>query len=247
MKCRDIDKLMVLAAYGEATADGQRSLEFHLQHCSDCKAKYRALQEDLGKISDNTAKVPEFDWEESGKNIQAALDMELKKRARSRFLFGMPFKAAAAVGIFCLGILVGWLAFHSPSLEVSGDVDLSGKILSLLDRHLGAVRISLLEYLNFHDQADRSVFLSFEQKQADQLLFQNRLLISSCKESENRELIGLLENLNFILQEITNLSPEKPEYLTFIKSLLRDSDILLRIDYFQREGFREKSEKERLL
>jgi hypothetical protein len=246
MTCKDMDELMVMAVYAEAEPEEQRSLDFHLQHCSDCEAKYRALREDLAGISENVAEVPAFDWAESGHNIHAVLAREKKKHTRSRLFSGAPWKTAAAVGIFCLGILVGWLAFHNPSLEVGEDADLSGRVFSLLDRHLGTVRISLLGYVNLHDPADRPALFLFEQSQARQLLFQNRLLISHFHHGENQKLIGLLDSLNFILQEISNLPPEETESLMFIKTLLKDSDILFRIDDFHREGIRDLSAKERL-
>ena len=237
---------MVLAAYGEADPEGRHRLDLHLRHCPDCAARYRALREDLARISENTAEVPEFDWEGSGNHIHAVLTGRIEKRTGSRRVFGMPLKTAAAVGIFCLGVLAGWWAFHSPVFEKGGDAALSGQIFSLLDRHLGNVRLSFLEYANFQNPADRPALFVFEQNQARHLLFQNRLLISHFQQSENQELLGLLDNLNFILQEISNLSREKTESLTFIRSLLRDSDILYRIDFFQRQGIRGLSTKERL-
>jgi hypothetical protein len=172
--------------------------------------------------------------------------MEGKKRYIFRFDSGTPLKIGAAVGFFLLGILVGWLALHNPRLELGENARVEGKIFGLLDRHLDTVRISLLEYANFRDPADGPALFVFEQSQAKHLLFQNRLLISFFHQSNNQELTGVLDSLNFILQEISNLPPEEIESFSFIKSLLKSSDILFRIDYLHRRVIRDLGTKERL-
>jgi hypothetical protein len=145
------------------------------------------------------------------------------------------FKAAMIVAVFCLGIFAGKLIFYRTPAGISGESDFSTNISSLLDNHLGSVQISLLEFLNFPEMKDQHYLWIFEKKQTEQLLFQNRLLLSYLKDTANPALIDLLEDLDLILLEVANLSSDKPEYLGFIKSLLRESDIIFRVNHLMQK------------
>lgn len=236
MKCKKTEKLALLVFYGEATPEEQRRLDNHVRNCPDCAAKVRNIREVIAKLKENISETPDFSWDESWKRINTVLKRrELKHNMRPRFLPVMSLKAALIVAVFCLGIFAGKLIFHRSPAGISGESDFSTNISSLLGDHLGSVRISLLEFLNSPEMKDQSSLWIFEKKQTEQLVFQNRFLLSHLKDSVNPVLMDLLNDLDIILKEIANLSPDKPEYLGFIKSLLRESDIIFRVNHFMRE------------
>ncbi|MBN1273012.1 MAG: hypothetical protein JXB26_12150 [Candidatus Aminicenantes bacterium] len=245
MKCKKAQKWALFAFYGEATQREQRRLNKHIQHCPDCAAKIRDMKENLFKVKEKISRVPDFNWENSWKKIDAVLKREeLKSHLKPRFLPAVPLRAAVFTAIFCLGILAGELIFHRPSPKTSEEAGLHPNIAGLLDRHLVSVRICLLEYLNFRDMKDRTDLLSFEKKHTDKLLFQNRLLKSYLKDSASPVLINLLEDLDILLQEVANLTPDRPEYMAYIKSLLSDSDIIFRLHYLRQNKEWAKDKKE---
>lgn len=234
MKCNKTEQLALLVFYGEATPGEQRRLDNHMRHCLDCAAKVRKMREELTEMKKNISEVPDFSRVDPWEKINTVLKREeFKHNMKPRFFPDVSLKAALIIAVFCLGIFAGKLIFYPAPSGISGEDDFSSNISGILEKHLGSVRISLMEFLNFHDMKDQYSLWLFEKKQTEKLLFQNRLLLSYLKDSTNPPLIDLLEDLDLILQEIANLSPDKPEYLSFIKSLLKDTDIIFRVNHFR--------------
>jgi predicted anti-sigma-YlaC factor YlaD len=128
-RCKEMASRLADYAAGELLAAEVQRLEAHLHTCPDCRQEYaltRALNEEARRWEDNCqAVMASIDWEKTARTISSQIAFKPTKTRKPRkslvswFHFDLPvisfnwqMALPAMVGIFLLGIGLGYLLFH---------------------------------------------------------------------------------------------------------------------------------------
>lgn len=224
MNCHDAERDLILSYYGDLDDSVRAVVEGHVRSCPACARKRADLETELKEMARVAGSCPEFDWDRSWRVIREGLDG--RARARSRRAFAVRrLMPAAGLAALVLGIIVGTRVFKT---EPRGAAD-ERVMARLLQRHLGEAEVAMHEVANFDADQGSRLLLSFEQERTRSLGFRNRTMRMLARASGDPDLGRLLNDLEIILYETTNLNPGFPGAVGRIKSLIRDKDILFRI------------------
>lgn len=242
-KCehKKLAQAMVLYLYDELPEVEKRQLEEHLRECRSCMEEFNKLKGDFAKMNGALAgiSVPGFDWRKSWWIIRRSLK-EKSAGKTSLFSFsGWVLKFAAAAVIFVIGMFAGKIIFFSPQVQQktieSRSTDTPSHLTAVYREHFEDVKTTIMEYANYREGDDASRFLLFEKGRVKGLLSRNRLLKNYVSGEEFLVLKQLLDELEMILIEISNLTAHNPDYLRFIKDQLKEKEIIFKMNYFKLE------------
>jgi len=232
---------MVLYLYDELPEEEKGQFEAHLRECRSCMDEFNKVKDDVTKMNGALAgiSVPEFDWTKSWWIIRRSIKEKSTKRPLLFPFSGWVLKFAAAAVIFVIGIFTGKVLFFSPQgqqkASESHDTVPHTQLSTIYREHFEDVKTTIMEYANYRE-GDEDVQLLFPEKdRVKNLLSRNRLLKNYVKGEEFLVLKQLLDELEMILIEISNLTAHNPEYLRFIKDRLREKEIIFKMNYFKLE------------
>lgn len=229
MNCRDAEKEMILLLSNDLDPQKQQILEAHLGDCPACSQKYEEIKKDLEWMAALPGRRPEFDWDRSWNVIRDRLKRNIWARELRIFQSLRILKTAAVLGIFLLGIVIGRQLLLPPAADLSLQSRRLKVTSRLIQQHLEETGLALLEYSNRKSLAtDRQIF-DLEKQRARFLLFQNRTLQSFLEESVDPSVSALLRDLEILLYEAANLEVGTTANHAFIKTMIKDKDILFRI------------------
>jgi hypothetical protein len=229
MNCRDAEKEMILSLSNDLDAHKQRILDAHLEACPACSQKYKEIKRDLEWMAAFPGRQPEFDWNKSWDIIRTRLKQNIWTQERRVFQTRRMLQAAAVLGIFLVGIVIGRHFLFPPAADFSLRPPESMVTARLIQQHLEETGTALLEYSNRRSLAADSQIFELEKHRARFLLFQNRALQAFLAESVDPSVAELLEDLEILLYEASNLDAASTENQAFIKTLIKDRDIFFRI------------------
>jgi hypothetical protein len=239
MKCREAEKRMVRLLSGDLEPGERLKLRAHCRACPVCSRKNAEVEEDLKWMAQLPSGRPEFDWEASWNAIRTRMGREIPPRERRHPLVRM-LLPAASLGMLILGFVIWRYFIFPPVPEASVRPPESSLAGRLIRKHMDEVGTAFLEYMNREtSEADQRI-LVFEKQQALFLLFQNRTLRACLKRGDSPMVIPLLDDLEIVLYETANLQADIPEAHEFIKSLIRQREILFRVRYMG-NFFRDKA------
>ncbi len=229
MNCRDYEKKMILSLSNDLDPHEQKALEAHLKDCPACLQKYEKIKKELEWMAVVLNSRPEFDWDKSWDIIRNRLTRNTWIRETRIFQFRRILQAAAVLGIFLLGIVIGRYLLLNPEEELSLQSNKMIVSSRLIQQHLEETKIALLEYNNrIALGSDREIF-DFEKQRARILLFRNRALQAFLISSGDPSVTELLQDLEIILYEAANLETSSSKNHMFIKTLIKDKDIFFRM------------------
>lgn len=229
MNCRKAEKKMIFSLSNDLDPRRQQALEAHLRDCPSCRRKYEETKKDLEWLSGLPGRRPDFDWNRSWNVIQTRLRQNPWARELRILRVRRMLQAAAVLGIFLLGIMIGRHVLLPPRTDRSlqpYEQDITSR---LIRQHLEEVGTALLEYKNRGSLATDQQILVLEKQKASFLLFQNRTLQAFLEESVDPSVAELLNDLEILLYETANFEAGSPETHAFIKTLIRDKEIFFRI------------------
>jgi len=229
MNCRDAEKEMILSLSNDLDPHKQRFLEAHLKDCPACSQKYAEIEKDLEWMAGLPGRRPEFDWIRSWDTIRTRLTRNTWVRERRIFQARRVLQAAAGLGIFLLGIVIGRQFLLPPAADLSPKSHEQEVTHLLIQQHLEETGLAFLELYNRRSLAsDRRIF-DLEKQRARFLLFRNRTLQAFLEESADASVTALLRDLEILLYEAANFESASAEAHAFIKTLIKDNDIFFRI------------------
>lgn len=240
-KSKKIAEQMVLYLYDELNEEEKRQLEKHVHHCRSCAEEFNKLKENFSLVTraSETLRVPDFDWNKSWWVIRSSIRKKSRKERPFLPVSGWALKLAAAVIIFLIGIFAGKILFfpgQAPQVpEVTRSADDSFYLASMYREYFEDVKTTIMEYANYRVEDKESSLLLFEKGRVKGLLSRSRLLKSYIKGDEYAVLKQLLDELEMILIEISNLTANNPEYLLFIKELLKEKEIIFKMKHVSLE------------
>lgn len=235
MRCKKFKEKIILDLYGELSEEEKSGLESHLQECAECSRDLEFTKKVFQAVEYcKKAEIPEANWNKAWKGISSAFE-ERPKRQLSLLLFPKwAYAAAALVFVFALGIIIGSLWF--PTLQ-KGPLPQKAHLVSMdqsLQEHFESLKPVLAEYANYSASEERDGTINIDREVLKSLLIQNYLLKRALASQKNPALQELLEDVDLILREVTNLRNGDKPTLSLIKDTINQRDILFKMEIFQK-------------
>ncbi|MCP4218042.1 MAG: zf-HC2 domain-containing protein [bacterium] len=239
--CGTFEKMMDLYVCGMLTETDQLHMEAHTGECPACLRLFDGIKETYQFIDSKADTVPAHDWDTSWRIIRKQV-FETAGRKIPSFGFRIGWTLAGAAAVFLVGILVGVYLINSPYFHNAdapciqrGQAEGLKLLRTAFHRHIEDTKPVIIQYANYDDAEDREMSLSPDREIAAQLLAQNRLLqgkLAQLSPAKQRALGQLMEELELILTEISNLSEGEPENIALVKELIRIKGVLPKTEVF---------------
>ncbi len=232
MKCRDVEKKIVLSFSDDLDPLDQQAIEAHVKNCLACSRKYEEIERDIKWMARISGQTPRFNWNTSWNVIRTRLEGKMRIRDK-RILLIRRLLPTAALGILLLGFLIGkFILFPTATSPILQSLQ-PGITSRLIQKHMEEIGTILLEYMNRESLGTNQQFLVFEKQKARFLLFQNRNLRALLEEYNDPIIIPLLNDLEIVLYETANFEAGTSESHEFIKTLIKEKEIFFRIRYVE--------------
>lgn len=231
MSCKKHREQIILYLYGELAGPEQRELEQHLQECSSCARDLDYTREVFSLIDHaESADIPEAGWDRCWSGISTGIQHPGKVR-KPRWTWGPHWvpAAAAVLLVFALGIFLG--RFWPGSQPAPDQAAAQGPDFAplSLQNHFDNLKPILAEYANRAIGEPESQDVLIDRRIVQSLLVQNFMLMRMAAQN-NPEAAELLEDIDLVLREISNMDPDDPESPAMIRSLIDQRDILFKIN-----------------
>lgn len=230
MKCKKYKEQIVLYHYGELSEHEKAELEHHVKECRACLEDFEYTKKVFQLIDDNRDKVPEANWDKCWKEIGTGALVEPRKKQSFRLAPRWVFAGAALLLVFILGAFLGRYWFF-PVQDSSLEAGVSpGAMNVALKNYIDDLKPVLLEYANYTAEEKESIIIDKDFVRG--LLIQN-LLLKDLVAKSDPSLIPFLEDLDIVLNELSNM--QKGDELTpsMIKELIQEREILFQMEILQ--------------
>ena len=238
MKCL---KKHVIMAYmdKEIPERKNRKIAAHLSRCPVCREAYEKKKQDVELVMEsmdllNPPEIPAR---------VAVTPQKIDKKSRSKKFFIPAFRLwdwrVALIGsllIFILGIFVGTYFISPPSRNMLVRLESPEHLGFVLQEHFESIKPVLIEYANFPVSEEGSMDILLDKEFVSGLMERNRLIKERIPRDKNIYLKQLLDELEVILGEISSLTKEDPESLFFIKKLIKEKEILFKLEASNPQG-----------
>lgn len=220
--CQKYEALLIDKLFGDIDTRQEKQLEAHLASCPACRAiltEFREVRETLGKPQ--RPDLPAHFWESYWERLIKRMDHEpppspsLWERLLSfRLVRWAPIaQVASAAAVLVLGIFIGRTFFQSePQMTAtettpSNTVEMQ-QVAARSEQLLERSKILLIGIVN-EDLSDASAQDLKHQRQTSRtLLTEARDLRATLRQSPDRRLVQLLDQLEVVLLQIANLEAE---------------------------------------
>jgi hypothetical protein len=143
----------------------------------------------------------------------------------------MPKWAAAAAALVCvliLGFIIGRTAFIPGGGILTGAGESEDAFQISLQEHFDSLKPLLIEYAHYREDKDSDKII-LDKKYVEELLIQN-ILLKRLAEEKNPDIRQLLEDIELILREITNMDKNGTSDPLMIKEYINNQGILGAVD-----------------
>jgi hypothetical protein len=201
--------------------------------CKKCKEKIILhLYGELNETEKADLEKQDADWEKCWREIDSSVQDEPRKQKSFFLAPRWVYASAALLVVFVLGALLGRLWFF-PAQESSLDAGISQGSMNLaLKEYIDELKPVLIEYANYAASNDREETVLMDKKFVRGLLIQN-LLLEDLVAKSNPSFIPLIEDLDIILKELSNMQTGDRETPSLIKELIHEREILFKIEILQ--------------
>jgi hypothetical protein len=232
MKCKKCKEKIILHLYGELNEIEKTEFKNHIKECPEC-AKDFAYTKDVFKALDNAKEeAPDADWEKCWREIDSSVQVRSRKQKSFFLAPRWVYATAALLFVFVLGALLGRLWFF-PAQESPLDQGISQGSMNLaLKEYIDELKPILIEYANYAASNEGEETVYMDKKIIRGLLIQN-LLLKDLVAKSNPSFIPLIEDLDIILKELSNMQTGDRETPSLIKKLILEREILFKIDIVQ--------------
>lgn len=242
MNCKKYENLMIEYLDQSLSQTRTEEVNRHLQHCETCSRTFSQHQQfatsfkhTMTQQTSHLRFTPSFDPEtvatEASPTPRAS-----GRRAPLSGWFGLQLKPAFAILI--VGFIVGFLvnAFlgtngtPSSPADPGADIQTAAHVRQVVREHLEDVKPVLIEYTACSLMPDEKEDLLPDKEMVTRLLIQNRLLKKRLPTDKKERLRQLLDELELILTEISNLTDGADDACTPIKQLIKEKEILFKLE-----------------
>ncbi|NIO48906.1 MAG: hypothetical protein GTN73_05645 [Candidatus Aminicenantes bacterium] len=228
MNCEESKNFMTVSVFGKLTLSEKAELEEHLRECQKCARIYERTAH-LRPQFDKQEDIPLPDKEKSWQIISA----KAFPRKRGWKVF-FPYKklalaASALVVVFILGFIAGkQLFFKGPGDAQPESTALKGYD-SPIQRYAENLELILVSFMNRADAQRQDEISEVEKKVIKDILVQTRLLKYLVSQRDDPHLQQLIEDVEFIMTGISNLSPQDQDSADLLARLIRENKIKFKL------------------
>lgn len=233
MKCKKYEEKIILHLYGELDEKEKAELENHINECPKCSRDFAYTREVFKALDKSKEKIPEANWEKCWREIDAGAHKKPVLQKSSIFFPRWAYAAAALLLVFVLGAIIGRLLFF-PGQQAQDEQGLSpSSIQFTLHEYFEELKPVLVEYANFTSSEKGEETILMDREIARNLLIQN-ILLKSIVAKTDPTLVQLLDDVDIVLKEISNLKKEDKQTPSFIKELIQEREILFKMEILQK-------------
>ncbi len=231
MKCKKYKEKIVLYLYGELNDSDTAELENHVKECPACLEDLEYTKKVFKLVEDNKEIAPEANWAKCWREIGEGTQVQPRKQKSFLLVPRWVYAAAALLVVFVLGALIGRHWFF-PSQKSPLDPGVSQGSMNLaLNEYIDEIKPILIEYANYTTSEEEETIV-IDKEFVRSLLIQNLLLKELIAKSDP-SLIPLLEDLDIILKELSNMRKGDELTPSMIKELIHEREILFKMEIIQ--------------
>ena len=252
--CRKCRSLLIEALYDELNQEQKIWFTAHVQSCPKCAAQYQEMQATTELMSQRARTEPDsVFWNAYWDNLVDRMGMEEKsvsgiaKLMRAfwqNIIFhrGWIYRAATAVALIAIGVLIGKLYFGQPvskyadtnqTIQIPATTVDQVSLQQRTDHYIERSKILLLGLINFDPDSEDAYALNlpYQKKISQQLANEANFLKTELNDPAQRQLRNLVEDLQIILLQIANLeSDHELPGIELVKNGVERRGILLKIN-----------------
>lgn len=231
MNCEECKNLITVSVYGKLTSSEKRQLEDHLRECSECTRIYKK-SENLSSLFEDKEEIPLPDKEKSWEIISSKAIPEKSERTILFPYKKWAFAASALVIVFLLGFLIGKQVFFPGAGETPPESIALQGYESPVQRYSEELEPILINFVNRTDARKQEEMSDIEKLVVKDMLIQTKLLKHLVSQRDDPRLLQLLEDIEFILVGISNLSPQDQESAAQLTRVIRENEIKFKLKAF---------------
>jgi hypothetical protein len=232
MKCKKCKEKIILHLYGELNETEKADLEKHIKDCPECARDFAYTQNVFQALDDAKQETPDADWEKCWREIDSSVQDEPRKQKSFFLAPRWVYASAALIIVFVLGAFIGKLWFFPAQESPLGPGISQDSMNMALKEYIDDLKPVLMEYANYAASNGREETVLMDKKFVRGLLIQN-LLLKDLVAKSNPSFIPLIEDLDIILKELSNMQTGDREMPSLIKELIHEREILFKIEILQ--------------
>jgi hypothetical protein len=231
MNCEECKNLITVSVFGKLTSAEKKQLEEHLRECPECTQIFKK-SENLSSLFEDKEDIPLPDKEKSWGIIS---DKAVQRKSGRTIFFPykkLAFAASALIIVFLLGFLIGKQVFFPGPGETTPESIAFQDYESPLLRYTEGLEPILIDFVNRTDARKQEEMSDIEKLVVKEMLTQTTLLKHLVSQRDDPRLLQLLEDIEFILVGISNLSPQDQESAAQLARLIRENEIKFKLKAF---------------
>ncbi len=232
MKCKKYEEKIILYLYGELSDKQKADLQSHIQECSACAQDLEYTKKVFKALDDSKEEAPQADWEKSWREISSTSQVQLREKKSFLLTQKWVYAGAALLVVFILGALIGRFWFfpvkESPFRAGAAPTAMNPALIEYMDD----LKPILIEYANYTSSEGTEEAMLIDKDTLRSLLVQN-LLLKDIIAKSNPSLLPLLDDLDLVLKELSNMKRGDKQTPSLIKELIQEREILFKMEIFQ--------------
>jgi hypothetical protein len=224
MKCEKFRKNMILYLYEELDKKSAEELNDHIKKCPNCSKEMAYTKKVFDLVEETkTEDIPDADWEKCWSLIDEEVSIPDKKR--EKYFDFIPKWAAAAAALVCV-LIIGFVIGRTTFIPREDKITLAGQdaFQISLQEYFDSLKPLLIEYAHYSGDKDSNKII-MDKKYVKELLIQN-ILLKRLAAEKNPDTRQLLEDIELILREITNMDKNGTSDPLMIKEYINNQGIL---------------------
>jgi hypothetical protein len=229
MNCNDFKDFIIVNIYRKLTSSEKEDFDLHRRECPNCAQLYKTTENYHGILEENN-EVPLPDWDESWTVISEGA---FKKKRFTLSLFpAMRYAvvSAAVLTVFVVGMFTG-KHFLYPS-----DPKVVRSHMSPIQNYTESLEPVLINFSNRSDEQRTEEYSEIEVQILTEMLAQTRLLKYLAAQRNDDFQTKLLEDLEFVLVDMTNLRPGDQDSAEQLIRLIKEKELKFRLKRFAEEN-----------
>lgn len=232
MKCKKYEEKIILSLYGELSDKEKADLQRHIQECTACAQDLEYTKKVFKALDDSKEEAPQANWEKSWREISSTTQVQSPEKKSFFLTQKWVYAGAALLVVFVLGALIGRFWFfpvkESPYRAGASSTAMNPALIEYMDE----LKPILIEYANYTSSEGTEEAMLIDRDTLRSLLVQN-LLLKDIIAKSNPSLLPLLDDLDLVLKELSNMKRGDKQTPSMIKELIQEREILFKMEIFQ--------------
>ncbi len=235
MKCKDVEKKLILYLYDEVSQAEKRQIKKHIESCRECGRVIEETRQLLQVLSRGKKKEAVPQWDRYWRHIIQRVNRCESKPWMARPSLRWGFTFAGFAFFLILGFLVGRIFLMDTQKQLNG-IALNGQYSrqSVLTHYFEDMKPVMLDLsnasLSLKDQQE-----VVEKEVIESMLIQTRLLQRRFL-NQDPYVEALLVDIEMILTEVSNRVPGDRDIVKSVRDFINDRDVSIKIDLLQQRA-----------